>query len=78
MLFIHLFRYELQSNYSNPDFLRIKLHLREKTSSHSSSSSCFGLPLFFMVPKENLTYGSLYQLTLKYLRLIVFIKLNSN
>lgn len=24
------------------------------------SSNCFGLPLFFMVPKENLTYGLLY------------------
>lgn len=58
--------YELATNLSNPDYLKVKLHLREK--SQFTNSNCFGLPLFYMVPKENQTYGTMYHHTLKVLK----------
>lgn len=56
-----IYVYELDESYMNPDYLRVKLNLKEK-SSYQYSSSNFGVPLFLMVAKSNLTYGSLYEI----------------
>ena len=60
-------RYELASNYNAADYLKVKVHLKEK-STYQYSSSYFGLPLFLTVPKKDLTYGSLYQSLLGHLK----------
>ena len=60
-------RYELASNYNAADYLKVKVHLKEKSTYHYGSTY-FGLPLFLMVPKKDLTYGSLYQSLLGHLK----------
>lgn len=62
-----IFVYELSTNYSNPEYLRVKVFMREK-GNYISNSMGFGMPAFFMVPKAKLTVGSLYQHSAKVLR----------
>jgi hypothetical protein len=55
------------TNYNNQEFLRVKLHLREKSTS-LYNSSFFGLPLYYLVPRSNLTNNVLYQTTFQHLK----------
>ena len=67
-----IYVYELAANYNDQNYYKAKLHLKEK-GSYMYSSSCFGLPLFFLIPKHNLTQASIYQSTLLQLRFINYL-----
>lgn len=60
-----IYIYELATNYNNNDYLKVKVHLKEKAT---YTSNCFGLPYIIMVPKANLTYGALYEYVLQPLK----------
>ena len=60
----------MATNYNNNKFLKVKVHLKEK-STYQYSSSYFGLPIYVMVPKENLTYGVLYDCIMNSLKRFV-------
>jgi ubiquitin carboxyl-terminal hydrolase 4/11/15 len=62
-----IYIYELVANLNDQNYFKAKLHLKEK-GSYMYSSSCFGLPLFFLLPKQNLTHANIYQHTLQILR----------
>lgn len=68
-----IYIYELASNYNSNDYLKVKVHLKEKSTYSQFSSTYFGLPLFMMVPKKNLTYGSFYKYVLEHLKRYVNI-----
>ena len=56
------------SHYSNPEYLKVKLHLKEK-GSYLHSSSFMGLPLFFLVPcSANMTNMVLYKAAFHHLK----------
>ena len=62
-----IYVYELAANLNDQNYYKAKLHLKEK-GSYMYSSSCFGLPVFFLIPKQNLTHATIYQNTIHTMR----------
>jgi ubiquitin carboxyl-terminal hydrolase 4/11 len=67
-----IYVYELASSLNDPNYFKAKLHFKEK-GVYAYSSSCFGLPLFYLIPKSNLTQASIYQNTINYFRYFCLI-----
>lgn len=72
-----IYIYELSANYNANEYLKVKVHLKEK-STYQYSSTYFGLPLFLTVPKKDLTYGSLFQYILDLLKRFINTDLDDN
>ena len=60
----------MATNYNNNKYLKVMVHLKEQ-SIYQYSSSYFGLPIYVMVPKVNLTYGVLYDCIMNSLKRFV-------
>ena len=70
-----IYIYELSANHNNNDYLKVKVHLKEK---QTYTSNCFGLPYIITVPKANLTHGALYEYVLQPLKRFLKDPLNSS
>ncbi len=57
----------MTADYNSPDHLKSRVNLKEK-STYQYSSTSFGLPLFLMIPKKDLTYGALYNYIMESLK----------
>lgn len=62
-----IYLYEMPSTYGDQNYFKAKLQLKEK-GTYMYNSSCFGLPLFFLIPKANLTQAVIYQNVINHLR----------
>lgn len=64
-----IFIYELPSKLNDTDFIKLQFYLRTRSSSsYSSYSGFFGVPLFLQIPKNDFTYKTIYETVLTQLK----------